>query len=220
MSSGGSVRVRNPEGTRRSVLDAAERLFAARGFDGTSLRDIARASGVSQPLIQHHFGGKEKLHASVIERSIERFVARFPESTATADQPWDLRTEVTRLFTFWSENLDQLRIFGWSRLEGRSPLLKGCSELRWAMVRRIEQGQEAGQVRRDLPAIALSLTIESLVFAWLENRSLTADHFPMMTDADYLESAIAVLARGFAPAEPDTAGSPEVRGDRPISPAP
>lgn len=201
----GSTRVRNPEGTRRAVLDAAERLFAERGFDGTSLRDIAGASGVSQPLIQHHFGGKERLHASVIERSIEGFVARFPESTTTSDRPWDVRAEVTRLFTFWRENQAQLRIFGWSRLEGRTPLLKGCTDLRWALVRRIEAGQEHGQVRRDLDAVTLSLLLEGIVFSWLENRSFNAEHFPDATDAAYLEGAIALLQRGFAPAGPDPA---------------
>ncbi|WP_435021324.1 TetR/AcrR family transcriptional regulator [Tundrisphaera sp. TA3] len=195
-----AVRVRNPEKTKRAVLDAAERLFADRGFDGTSLREISRASSVSQPLIQHHFGSKEQLHAAVIERSIDAFVARFPESSWTSEQTLDLRAEMTRLFAFWSENQAQLRIFGWSRLEGRSPLLKGCSDLRWALVRRIEKGQELGVVRRDLDAIALSLIIEGVVFAWLENRSLTAEHFPTMTDAVYLETAIATLERGFAPA--------------------
>src|SRR4051794_26609488 len=85
-------RVRNPEGTKRAVIDAARRLFAERGFAGTSMRDIANDSGVSQPLIQHHFGSKDQLYSAVIHRSIQDFVGRFPEDDWATDRPIDLRT--------------------------------------------------------------------------------------------------------------------------------
>src|SRR4051812_33358197 len=95
-----SIRVRNPEGTRRSVLDAAERLFAERGFAGTSMRDITRASGVSQPLIHHHFGSKESLYTAVRRRVCEEYTTRYPEATRVTDQPVDVRSELERLFEF------------------------------------------------------------------------------------------------------------------------
>jgi TetR/AcrR family transcriptional regulator, regulator of cefoperazone and chloramphenicol sensitivity len=46
---------------RARIRDAALRLFAERGVDGTTVRDIARAAGVSTGLIRHHFGSKEGL---------------------------------------------------------------------------------------------------------------------------------------------------------------
>ncbi|WP_432824794.1 TetR/AcrR family transcriptional regulator [Dactylosporangium sp. CA-092794] len=46
---------------RARIRDAAIRLFAERGMDGTTVRDIARAAGVSPGLLRHHFGSKEAL---------------------------------------------------------------------------------------------------------------------------------------------------------------
>jgi TetR/AcrR family transcriptional regulator, regulator of cefoperazone and chloramphenicol sensitivity len=49
---------------RARIRDAALRLFDERGIDGTTVRDIARAAGVSSGLIRHHFGSKEGLRAA------------------------------------------------------------------------------------------------------------------------------------------------------------
>ena len=70
-------RVRDPEGTRAAVLAAAERLFAEQGFANTSLRDISCTSGVSHPLIHHHFGSKEGLYQAVKRRLVENSAASF-----------------------------------------------------------------------------------------------------------------------------------------------
>jgi len=49
-------------------MDAAEKLFARRGFHGTSLRDITGAAGVDLALVNYHFGGKKQLLVEVLER--------------------------------------------------------------------------------------------------------------------------------------------------------
>ncbi len=49
-------------------MDAAEKLFARRGFHGTSLRDITGAAGVDLALVNYHFGTKNRLLAAVVER--------------------------------------------------------------------------------------------------------------------------------------------------------
>jgi AcrR family transcriptional regulator len=49
-------------------MDAAELLFARRGFHGTSVRDITGAAGVDLALVNYHFGSKKQLLAAVIER--------------------------------------------------------------------------------------------------------------------------------------------------------
>ncbi|AAV94104.1 TetR family transcriptional regulator [Ruegeria pomeroyi] len=54
--------------TRARILDAAEQLFAARGFEGASIRDIARAAGVQGGLVAHHGGSKEELFHLVVSR--------------------------------------------------------------------------------------------------------------------------------------------------------
>jgi AcrR family transcriptional regulator len=54
--------------TKDKLLDAAEKLFARRGFHGTSLRDITGEAGVDLALVNYHFGGKKPLFAAVVER--------------------------------------------------------------------------------------------------------------------------------------------------------
>lgn len=56
------------DGTRERILDAAERVFAYKGYDGTALRDIAAEADVKLANIAHHFGPKESLFEKVIER--------------------------------------------------------------------------------------------------------------------------------------------------------
>lgn len=51
-----------------SILDAAERLFAQRGYSGTSMRIIAEEAGVAQALIHYHCKTKEHLYEMIIER--------------------------------------------------------------------------------------------------------------------------------------------------------
>ncbi|SLN67890.1 putative HTH-type transcriptional regulator TtgW [Falsiruegeria litorea R37] len=58
--------------TKARILDAAEQVFAARGFDGASIRDIAAEAGVQVGLVHHHGGGKEELfHQTVARRADE-----------------------------------------------------------------------------------------------------------------------------------------------------
>jgi AcrR family transcriptional regulator len=63
-----ALRRRGSEATRESILDVAERLFAHFGYDGTSIRDVAKSVGVQIAVISYHCGPKESLFEAVIER--------------------------------------------------------------------------------------------------------------------------------------------------------
>jgi AcrR family transcriptional regulator len=56
--------------TRTRILDAAEELFAAKGFDGTSIRAITRAADVNVAAIHYHFGSKEEVLRGVTDRIV------------------------------------------------------------------------------------------------------------------------------------------------------
>ena len=57
--------------TRERILDAAERLFARRGFHGVSIRDVTGAAGVDVALANYHFGSKQGVLESVFLRRAE-----------------------------------------------------------------------------------------------------------------------------------------------------
>jgi AcrR family transcriptional regulator len=57
---------------REQLVEIGRRLFAERGFEGTSIEEIAAQAGVSKPVVYEHFGGKEGLYAVVVDREVER----------------------------------------------------------------------------------------------------------------------------------------------------
>jgi AcrR family transcriptional regulator len=58
-------------GTKRRLLDAAERLFAERGFEGTSIRAVTQAAGVSVSAANYHFGSKQELLHATLRRRLQ-----------------------------------------------------------------------------------------------------------------------------------------------------
>jgi AcrR family transcriptional regulator len=120
--------------TRQRILSAAERLFAERGYDGTSIRAIVAKARVNQAAINYHFGGKDGLYREVLrdafraltesqlahareakamsrEEALEQFISR---------QLWSLlsRDEFSR----------QLRIFNWETVQPTAVFRKLLSE--------------------------------------------------------------------------------------------
>ncbi len=57
--------------TRDAILDAAERLFAERGFAATSVREIIREAGVNTAAVHYHFGSRDGLIAALVSRRTE-----------------------------------------------------------------------------------------------------------------------------------------------------
>ncbi|MEM9726841.1 MAG: TetR family transcriptional regulator [Pseudomonadota bacterium] len=82
------VRKRDAGATREAILAAARRHFAAAGFDGVGVREIAAEAGVNAALVNRYFGSKEALFEAVVsEISMEAFMGaprdRFGEEIAT-----------------------------------------------------------------------------------------------------------------------------------------
>ena len=60
---------------RTQLLDIGRKLFAERGFEATSIEELAARAGVTKPVVYEHFGGKEGLYAVVVDREMERILA-------------------------------------------------------------------------------------------------------------------------------------------------
>jgi AcrR family transcriptional regulator len=56
--------------TAQRILDAAESVFAKKGYDASSLREIAVLVGIREPGLYNHFGGKGEIYAAVLERGL------------------------------------------------------------------------------------------------------------------------------------------------------
>lgn len=76
---------------RELLLDTAERLFAEHGFEGTSIRMLAKESGVNVAMVSYYFGSKEKLFEALVEYRTALLQEKFGGPQESSD-PW-LRLE-------------------------------------------------------------------------------------------------------------------------------
>ena len=93
-------------------LDARARVLvgAERGFDGTSVEEVALRAGVSKPVVYEHFGGKEGLYAVVVDREVQRLLTSFT-AALTGDDPRVLLEQATlALLTYVEDQSDGFRI--------------------------------------------------------------------------------------------------------------
>ena len=68
---------------RAQLIDVGRAVFAKLGYEAASLEEIAKRAKVPRPVLYEHFGGKEGLHAVVIDREMEYLVRRIAEAIAT-----------------------------------------------------------------------------------------------------------------------------------------
>jgi AcrR family transcriptional regulator len=69
------------ETKKEKILDAAVRLFHTQGFDGTSVRDIAKKADVNVALVSYHFGGKKGLYEELMTQFLEGYLQVIKEET-------------------------------------------------------------------------------------------------------------------------------------------
>jgi AcrR family transcriptional regulator len=75
---------RLPAAARRAqLIEVGRAVFASRGYDGTSVEEIAQRAKVSKPIVYEHFGGKEGLYAVIVDREMDYVVRRIAESIAS-----------------------------------------------------------------------------------------------------------------------------------------
>lgn len=84
--------------TREKILLAAKELFEEKGFDVTSVREIASKAGVNVALINYHFGSKENLLLLLLEESVDQNRLKLSTINASDGTPQEKLTAVVELY--------------------------------------------------------------------------------------------------------------------------
>jgi len=95
---------------REQLLDIGRKLFAERGFEGTSIEEIAAHAGVSKPVVYEHFGSKEGLYAVVVHREVERLLAMATAILGGPNTREKFEAAAVALLRYIEDNSDGFRI--------------------------------------------------------------------------------------------------------------
>lgn len=153
--------MRDPERTKRRILDAALQEFAVCGYAGARVNTIARCAKSNKRMLYHYFEDKEGLFRAVLRDKMNERMNRVEAQAVDAG-------EVLSVPVWFKQNCldaDWVRLLAWESLQTR----KG--ELLYEKVRRknsrrvaslIKQKQQAGNLRADVPAEYIQLAKVSL----------------------------------------------------------
>lgn len=191
--------------TAASILDGAERLFARKGFDATTVKEIGREAGVNAALIYYYFTDKRGLHQAVINRFGQELIARATGALAEASSPEDVvRAIVSTQNAMFSGYPERARIIGRELIdhdaehaaEFISQLARNVfSRLRDA----IAMAQQEGRFSREYdPSFAALSTISQVIYFHLARPIVQALLRERGTIGRDDEDAFARHAAGFA----------------------
>lgn len=150
--------------TQGQILDAAQREFAARGYEGATIRGIARAAGVDPALVLHYFGSKEQLFVAALHVPVNP-AAMVREVLRTAPTEHIGEALVTRLLTVWDATADRSPLIAVLRsAAGEGPVADTVRQfIEHAIVGTIADGLSAPDAR--LRAALIGSQVAGLLFA-------------------------------------------------------
>ncbi|MDH3333116.1 MAG: TetR/AcrR family transcriptional regulator [Gammaproteobacteria bacterium] len=105
---------------RAQLIDVGRAVFAERGYEATSVEEIAARANVSKPVLYDHFGGKEGLYAVVVDREVERIVQKVAASVATGTPRARIENAALAYLTYVKEHPE-----GFAVLQRDTPTARG-----------------------------------------------------------------------------------------------
>jgi AcrR family transcriptional regulator len=167
---------RDPERTRRSILDAATAEFAAHGYGGASVNAVAERAGINKRMLYHYFGNKEDLFLVVLEEAYADIRHSERQLSLGDLEP---REAMRRLVDFtWRYYLDKPAFISLLNTENlyraqhlrrsrnirslHSPLVDTLGDL-------LRRGEADGVFRAGVDPVQLYISIASLGFFYLSN---------------------------------------------------
>jgi AcrR family transcriptional regulator len=160
-------------GSREAILTSARRIFARRGFAGTSTRDVAADAGVNNAMIYYHFRDKVTLYRAVLAASFDEFDRLWDHPVFSSRQSCrkKIRTYVEGFISFQQANEELRRImtmefaccsqnYAWL-----ADTYFGHSYRRLANL--LEEGMRSGELRRIDPSLAIPGLVGMIIHSFI-----------------------------------------------------
>jgi AcrR family transcriptional regulator len=172
------ARTQDPEGVKRDILAVATTEFAANGFSGARVDEIAARTATSKRMIYYYFGSKKGLYLAVLEAAYRGI--RDIESGLlldTLEPELAMKALVGYTFDYQNSHAEFVRLVMIENIHGAENL-RGSDVIQGLNVRIINslqdiiaRGQKVGKFRRDLDPIDLHMTMSALSFFNVSNRA-------------------------------------------------
>ena len=88
---------------RAQLIEVGRAVFAERGYEATSVEEVADRAKVSKPIVYEHFGGKEGLYAVIVDREIEHIVGRIVDAITSGSPRERLEQAALAFLTYVEE---------------------------------------------------------------------------------------------------------------------
>ncbi|MCW0234875.1 MAG: TetR family transcriptional regulator [Ferrovibrio sp.] len=169
-------RTRQPDVTRRNILDAALVEFAAKGLSGARVDEIAARSGSNKRMIYEYFGNKDGLWLTVLERAYERMREEEHAIDVARMSPVEgMRYLMEFNFKFCSRNPEFIALLNAENLH-KASFLKNSKKIRElytpllvVITDLLQRGQRDGVFRKNVDPVELYTTIAALGFFYFSN---------------------------------------------------
>ncbi len=170
------ARVRDPEASRRALLEAARDEFALKGFAGARVDEIASRAGVNKQLVYHHFTDKDTLYLAVLERLYEDIRAAENELHLFGLQPERaIRKLIGFSFDYLAENphfvalLNEENRYGAGHTRRSEKLPEMHSRFVTLLKDTLAAGVRAGIFRAGIDAMQLYISIAGMSYFYFSN---------------------------------------------------
>jgi TetR/AcrR family transcriptional regulator len=200
-----SRRIRDGENTKAAILEAAEALFAERGFDGTSISQIADKTGTSGPLIMFHFKDKRSLYQAVKASIVRRYTECSPPPSSH-NEPFNkmLENMLKGMFAFYKDNPTMIRLSAWAKLEGDTDEWPGEAKWHHLYLDHFAAAQKKGEMRDDLTPYKVLCMISGAAHIWWEYHAHMLEDLGEIddvgaADARYMQELLSLLQSGLSP---------------------
>jgi AcrR family transcriptional regulator len=152
---------RNADRTRTRILEAALTEFAALGIAGARVNRIAEVAGCNKAMLYAYFGNKDQLFDAAFTAHVEAYLAEVGFDAT------DLPKYAGRVFDYFEEHPDHLRLAVWYRLERpESARLEAVLAVNATRLAELEKARRAGVVRSDFKPVELLSLIQSIATSW------------------------------------------------------
>lgn len=154
---------------RSSILSHAARLFAGRGFSGTSVQEIADAVGVRKQSLLYHFNSKDQLREKVISQMLMHWNETLPELLMQASREERFDMVMESLCSFFLDDPDRARLFLREVLDRPDHLRQLLSQFvhPWIEIvaKQIDRAKDKGLVQKHVDAEAYAIQVITMVVA-------------------------------------------------------